>query len=129
MNMQNIVAASVMTLACVSCDRASEKPVLNVYHNGNEYEIIERGDIIVQGENTHFIRYYSDDPFDKEVQKAELADIYAIVAKHIDTNEHQRIEVTAVEREGRWFGMMERREQTQSISAEEVLKYKPKDKK
>jgi hypothetical protein len=128
--MMKIMSHQIITLAavllCVSCGQAPEPAVMTVYHGGNEYSILERGDFDDQGLPAYFVRYHSKDPGNEAILKTERADLYAIIAKHIDTNEHQRVVVIAVEEQGRLFGLMKPREVQKVISAQEVLAYKPK---
>jgi hypothetical protein len=114
-----------LCLLVVSCSREQEKNVVTAYYQGNKYDVIDKGDILDQGKPAHFIRYYSDDPFDEAVLEQDRSDILAIVAMHIDTNKHQRVVMTAVERKGPLFGIMKSREVTKSYSAAEVMTYLP----
>lgn len=121
-----LVSCALLILS--GCGRSSnEAAVMIVYHDGNEYNIIEKVDTYDDGLPAHRIRYYSKDPGNEAVLQAERADLYAIIAKHINTNEHQRVVLIAVEEQGRIFGLMKPQEVSQSLSAEEVLAYKPKD--
>ena len=119
--------ASCALLMLSGCGRSSkESAVMIVYHDGNEYNIIEKIDTYDDGLPAHLIRYYSKDPGNEAVLQAERSDLYAILAKHIDTNKHERIVIVSVEEQGRIFGLMKPREIRESISAQDVLAYKPK---
>ena len=120
-----LIVTGAALILCASCSRAPEPAVMAVYHDGNEYYIVERGDVSEGGQPAYFVRYYSNDLGNEDALDAERADLYAIIAKHIDTNEHQRVVLIAVEEEGRFFGLMKPREVRNSISAQDVLAYKP----
>lgn len=122
----HLVVTVTALILCVSCSRSSKPSVLVVYHNGNEYQILERGDASDEGLPARLVRYYSKDLGNDMVLEAERSDLYAIIAKHIDTNEYHRVVLVAVEEQGRFFGLMKPREVRNSISAQEVLAYKPK---
>lgn len=120
-----IVSCTLLMLS--GCGRTSdEAPVMTIYHDGNEYNIIENGDTYDNGQPARLIRYYSENPGNEAVLKAERKDLCAIVAKHIDTNKHQRIVIIATEDKGRLFGLLRPREVSESLSAAEVLTYLPK---
>ena len=93
---------------------------MTVYHAGQEYRIVERGDTYDQGKPAHYIRYYSEDPTDEEVLKRERQDLCAILAKHIDTNVHHRVILISVEEQGRLFGLLPQREVSIALPAEQV---------
>lgn len=114
------VVASVVMVA--GCSRVEETPLFIVYQRGNEYEILDRGDTVDTGQPAYFVRYYSGDVADENVLLAERSDLNIIIAKYIDTNKHQRVVITAVERKGRLFGLMKPREISESLSVAEVLK-------
>lgn len=115
------------TLVLCSCNRTSEEPVMKVYHGGNEYSVLERGDMEDQGLPAYFVRYFSAGPKDDGVVSAEQTDLSAIVAKHIDTNAHRRVVFVAVGEKGRLFGLMKPAVSTRSVSVEEVMKHKPEE--
>ena len=121
----HLIISFATVLLCASCDQSPEPAVMIVYHGGNEYSILENGDTVDQGQPARLVRYYSKNPGNASVLKAERADLYAIIAKHIDTNEHHRVVVVSVEEKGRLFGLMKSREVRESVSAEKVLTYKP----
>jgi hypothetical protein len=121
----HLVVTVTALILCVSCSRPPEAAVIVVYHDGNEYHIVDRGDAQEEGQPAYFVRYYSKDPGNDIVLDAERADLYAIIAKHIDTNEHQRVVLISTEEKGRLFGLMKPREIRVSSSVEEVLVYKP----
>jgi hypothetical protein len=118
-------AVSTLLLS-VSCSKPNEPAVMNVYHGGNEYRILDRGDTTESGQAAYFVRYWSENPADETIRNAECKDLYAIIAQHIDTNKHQRIVIEAVEEKGRLFGLMKQREVVESKSVETVLNYKSK---
>jgi hypothetical protein len=123
-------AAALMVLTLlVSCSKEPEPAILMVYHEGNEYSILERGDTYDEGKPAYLVRYLSEDPNNDVIREAECADLYAIVAKHLDTNKHERVVIEAVDQKGRLFGIMAPREVRERKSAEEVLAYKPEAKK
>jgi hypothetical protein len=117
----------IAVLLFVSCSREQKQPVMKVYQGGNEYSVLDRGDTHDEGKPAYFVRYLSADPADDVILKTECADLYAIIAKHLDTNEHQRVVIEAVEQNGRLFGLMKPREVRVSKSAQDVLAYKPKE--
>jgi hypothetical protein len=121
----HLIIAFATLVLCTSCDQAPEPAVMIVYHGGNEYNILENGDTVDQSQTARLVRYYSKNPGNASVLKAERADLYAIIAKHIDTNEHHRVVIISVEEKGRLFGLMKPREVRESVSAEKVLTYKP----
>jgi len=96
---------------------------MTIYHGGDEYRILARGDTVDDGVPAYFVRYYSKGIADENVLAAEQSDLCALIAKHIDTNKHQRVTITAVECKGRLFGLMEPREVSESLTLAEVLKY------
>jgi hypothetical protein len=98
---------------------------LIVYHEGREYIVLDRGDEPGAGTPTYFVRYLSKNPNNDIVRMAECADLYAVVAKHIDANEHQRVVIYAVAEEGGLFGLLPPREVVESLSVEQVLEYLP----
>ena len=108
-----------------ACDRTEEPPVLLVYHEGKEYQILDRGDAVEDGQPAYFVRYYSKDIHNEAVLGAERKDLCTIIARHINTNVHQRVLITAVEYRDGSFNLFKPREVTQSWSAGEVLKYRP----
>ena len=123
---QMTVIFGIMLLMLVSgCSRTEEPSVLVVYHEGNEYHILNRGDTTDAGYPAYFVRYYSANVAREKILEAERSDLCTIIAKHIDTNKHQRVTVSAVERKGRLFGLMEPREISASLSLEEVLRHHP----
>ena len=109
----------------VACKPAGEGAVLIVYHDGNQYEILERGDMVDSGVPAYFVRFRSEDPFDASVRGEERGDILAIVAKHIDTNKHHRVVLIAEEKKGPWFGLLTPRAHTESWLSEQVLEFAP----
>ena len=121
----HLIVTVLVLVLCVSCSKSPDPPVMAVYHDGNEYYIVERGDASEGGQSVYFVRYYSKDLGNEAALDAERADLYAIIAKHIDTNEHQRVTLIAVEEERRFFGLLKPREVRDSISAQEVLTYNP----
>ena len=124
----HVVAVIALSLL-VSCSQEPEPVTLLVYQGGNEYLILDRGDSYDQGHPAYLVRYYSEDPGDTTVLNAESRDLYAIIAKHIDTNKHERVIIEAVEQKGRLFGIMPQREVRVSKTVEEVMTYTPKAKK
>ena len=121
----SLIAAILCIMAAAGCSREEEPAVMLIYHDGNEYTILDRGDSVENGYPAYFVRYYSENIGDASTLTAEQKDLCTIIAKHIDTNKHQRVMITAVERDGRLFGLLAPREITESMSADEVLKYHP----
>ena len=113
----------------VSCSQEPEPVTLLIYQGGSEYSILDRGDTYDGGRPAYFVRYFSENPGDTTVLNAESRDLCAIIAKHIDTNKHERVIIEAVEQKGRLFGIMPPREVRMSKTVEEVLAYKSKAKK
>jgi hypothetical protein len=121
----HILAGLALVVLLTACDRTEEPPVLLVYHEGKEYQILDRGDAMEDGQLTYFVRYYSKDIHDEAVLGAERRDLCTIIARHINTNVHQRVLITAVEHKDGSFRLFNPREITESWSAGEVLKYRP----
>jgi hypothetical protein len=120
------IAALTVALLSFSCSQAPKPAIMVVYHGGNEYLILDKGSTYNDGAPAYFVRYYSSNPGDQAVLNAEKADLYAIIAKHINTNEHQRAVIIATEEKGRLFGLLKPREVTESLSVERVMTYLPK---
>ena len=75
------------------------------------------------GELTYFVRYYSQDIRNESVLQTERADLCTIIARHMDTNRHHRVVITAVEQKRRALGLLNPRSLTKRLSPEEVMKY------
>ena len=114
---------AALLLLCASCSRPIEPTTMKVYQAGNEYTILDRGETFDEGLPAYFVRFYSENPADDAVLAAECKDLYVIIAKHIDTNKHQRVVIEAVEQKGRFFGIMKPREVRLSSSVADVLAY------
>jgi hypothetical protein len=113
-------AALILMLLTAACKRADESPVLLLYHEGTEYRILDRGTAEQDGIPTYFVRYYSRDLHDEDVLQAERRDLLTIVARHVNTNVHRRVLVTAVENKSGFLRFIKPHEITQSFSVEEV---------
>jgi hypothetical protein len=120
------IAALTATLLSASCNRAPQPAVMIVFHGGNEYHIVDEGDTYLDAQPAYFVRYYSSNPGNESVLEAERADLYAIIAKHINTNEHQRALIIATEETGSLFGLLKPREVSHSLTTEKVMTYLPK---
>jgi hypothetical protein len=118
---KQVMLAGMLVVMLAACSGEQKKPVMIVFHEGNEYSIVDRGDMTIDEEQIYFVRYISTDPANDSVRSRECADLYAIIAKHIDTNTHQRVIITAVDHQGRLFGLIKPREVVESKSAAEVL--------
>ena len=118
---KQVMLAGILVTLLAACSGEQKKPVMIVFHEGNEYSIVDRGDMTVDEEQIYFVRYISTDPANDSVRNRECADLYAIIAKHIDTNTHQRVVITAVDHQGRLFGLIKPREVVESKSVAEVL--------
>lgn len=97
---------------------------MKVYHGGHEYTVLEKGDTEDNGQLAYFLRYLSRDPRNETIRETELSDLYSIIAKHIDSNEYQRVVIEAVDHRGKKFGIFKAREYRDSKSVQEVLAYK-----
>ena len=120
------VIAGLVALAAVgyyrnTVARGPEPAIMTVYEGGNEYSILDRGGSVDEGQPAYLVRYYSENPGNEAVLKEERSDLYAVIAKHIDTNEYQRAVIIATEEKGPLFGVLKPREVSHSLSAEEVL--------
>lgn len=118
---KQVMLAGMLVVMLAACSGEQKKPVMIVFHEGNEYSIVDRGDMTIDEEQIYFVRYISTDPANDSVRSRECADLYAIIAKHIDTNTHQRVIITAVDHQGRLFGLIKPREVVESKSVAEVL--------
>ena len=118
---KQVMLAGILVIILAACSGEQKKPVMIVFHDGNEYSIVDRGDRTVGEEQIYFVRYISTDSANDAVRNRECADLYAIIAKHIDTNVHQRVVITAVDHQGRLFGLIKPREVVESKSVAEVL--------
>ena len=122
---KQVMLAGILVILLAACSGEQKKPVMIVYHEGKEYSIVDRGDMTIDEEQIYFVRYISKDPVNDSVRSRECADLYAIIAKHIDTNTHQRVIITAVDHQGRLFGLIKPREVVESKSVAEVLADNP----
>ena len=118
---KQVMLAGFVVIMLAACSGEQKKHVMIVYHDGNEYSIVDRGDMTIDEEQIYFVRYISTDSANDSVRSRECADLYAIIAKHIDTNTHQRVVITAVDHQGRLFGLIKPREVVDSKSVAEVL--------
>ena len=116
-----VVWISVMLSA--GCSR-KEPPVLLLYHGGREYQILDRGSTVSNGELTYFVRYYSQDIRNESVLQAERADLCTIIARHMGTQIHHSVMITAVEQKRRVLGLLNPRSLTERLSMQEVMKYR-----
>jgi hypothetical protein len=116
-------SAALLVLLC-ACSEQDQEPIMKVYHGGHEYTVLEKGDTEDHGKLAYYLRYLSQDPHDETIREAELFDLYSIVAKHIDSNEYQRVVIEAVDHRGRKFGLFKASEYRDSKSVKEVLAYK-----
>ena len=123
------ISLVLLSFIVISCAREDEAPQLMVYHEGRQYTVLDRGDEAGAVVPTYFVRYLSGNPVDDAVRAAECADLYAIISKHIDTNEHRRVVIYAVAEQGALFGLLPPREVRVSLRVEEVMKFKPVKKK
>lgn len=125
MKLRMHISVVVALIFSAGCSRTEDPAVLLVYHEGREYQILDRGDAVDQGEPAYFVRYYTQDMRDEDVRQAEQKDLLSIIARHIDTNEHRRVTITAVDPNERLFGLLAPREDTVSLPVQEVLQYHP----
>ena len=123
---QLATSASVLFLLC-ACSEQVQEPIMKVYHGGHEYTVLEKGETEDNGELAYYLRYLSKGPGNETIRETELSDLYSIIAKHIDSNEYQRVVIEAVDHRGKKFGIFNTREYRDSKSVQEVLAYKPKD--
>ena len=121
-----IAGIAVLFLLC-ACSEQVQEPIMKVYHGGHEYTVLEKGDTEDNGELAYYLRYLSKDLDNETIREAEFTDLYSIIAKHIDSNEYQRVVIEAVDHRGKKFGIFNAREYRDSKSVQEVLAYKPKD--
>ena len=118
------LATVVMLLFLCACSEQVQEPIMKVYHGGHEYTILEKGDTEDNGKLAYYIRYLSRDPLNETVREAEFFDLYSIIAKHVDSNEHQRVVIEAVDHRGKKFGLFKARVYRDSKSVQDVLVYK-----
>lgn len=128
MKMQLGLLSAISVLALCSCNREAEPTVVTIFENGNKYRIIDRGDTEDQGKSAYFVRYYSKNPADAQSLEAEHAVMYTVIAKHLDTNEYERVVIETVAEKGRLFGIMKPIEVRDSKSVEDVMEYIAKEK-
>ena len=113
---KQVMLAGFLVIMLAACSGEQPHHVMIVYHDGNEYSVVDRGDMTIGEEQIYFVRYISKDPVNESVRSRECADLYAIIAKHIDTNTHQRGVRTAWDQQGRRGGLIKSREVGESKS-------------
>jgi len=127
MNMKRIMhlttSAVALFLLC-ACSEQEQEPIMKVYHGGHEYTVLEKGDTEDNGQLAYYLRYLSKDSGNEAIRDTEFFDLYSITAKHIDSNEYQRVVIEAVDHRGKKFGIFKAREYRDSKSVQEVLAYK-----
>jgi len=124
--MIHLATSAALVLLC-ACSEQEQEPIMKVYHGGHEYTVLEKGDTEDNGQLAYYLRYLSRNPLDETIREAELTDLYSIIAKHIDSNEYQRVVIEAVDHRGKKFGILKARTYRDSKTVQEVLAYKPKD--
>lgn len=121
----HLAGITTCLLLCACSEQGQDRAfIMKVYQGGNEYSILEKGDAEDHGERAYFIRYLSEDPRDESIRNAELLDLYAIIAMHIDSNEYPRVVIEAVDHRGKRFGILKAHAYRDSQSVQDVLAYK-----
>lgn len=97
---------SVALLFMVTLSFAESEVAYLVADDGTKYEMINKQNLLFEGDKMLVISYLSADPHSEKVRNKEFQDLYQITADNINPNsEYDYIALVAIEKRNKSFGI------------------------
>jgi len=96
----------IFIIALSACSNEREPDSIIIAQDGTKYTVLERQNLLFNGDKMFVVKYISRDPKSEEIRNKEFEDIYFIIAKHIDPNsDYDYVALVAATKPRKKFGI------------------------